>query len=97
MGVLRHMKRPKPAINNINLRLRNQLLFRKQLIKITNINIQPKQQYKCSKCDKLYFKKGALTTHIKKANTISNNITNKEFMAMSKNNESDHNNKKTLK
>ena len=30
-----------------------------------------------------YFKKSALTTHIKKAHNISNNITKKEFMAMS--------------
>ena len=28
------------------------------------MNIQRKQQYKCNKCDKPYFKKGALTTHI---------------------------------
>ena len=36
-------------------------------------------------------KKGALTTHIKKAHNISNNITKKELMAMSTNNESDKN------
>ena len=57
------------------------------------MNIQRKQQYKCNKCDKPYFKKGALTTHIKKAHNISNNITKKEFMAISTNNESDNNNK----
>ena len=34
MGALRHMKSLKSATDNINL-------FRKQLIKITNINIQP--------------------------------------------------------
>ena len=60
------------------------------------MNIQPKQPYKCNKCDKPYFRKRALITHIKKAHNISNNITKKEFMAMSTNNESD-NNKKTLK
>ena len=87
------MKSSKPAINNINLWLRTQLLFRKQLIKITKKNIQRKQQYKCNKCDKPYFKKGALTTHIKKAHNISNYITKKEFMAISTNNESDNNNK----
>ena len=38
-------------------------------------------------------KKGALTTHIKKAHNISNNITKKEFMAILTNNESDNNNK----
>ena len=93
MGVLKHMKSSKTAINNINLWLRNQLLFRKQLIKIKNINIQPKQQYKCNQCDKPYLKKGSLTTHIKKAYNISNNITTKELMAISTNNESDNNNK----
>ena len=87
------MKSSKPANNNINLWLRNQLLFRKQLIKITNINIQPKQQYKCNKCDKPYFKKGALTTYIKTAQNISNNNTKKELMAISTNNESDNNKK----
>ena len=87
------MKSSKPAIKNINLWLRNQLLFWKQLIKITNINIQPKQQYKRNKCDKPYFKKGALTTHIRKAHNISNNNTKKELMAISTNNESDNNNK----
>ena len=46
------------------------------------MNIQPKQQYKCNKCDKPDFKNGALTTHIKKAHNISNNITKKEFMAI---------------
>ena len=88
------MKSSKLAVNNINMWLKNQLLFRKQLIKTTNINIQPKQQYKCSKCDKSYFKKGALTTHIQKAHNISNKITNKELMEISTNNESDNNNKK---
>ena len=73
--------------------MRNQLLFRKQLIKITNINVQPKQQYKFNKCDKPYFKKGDLTTHIKKAHNISNNITKNELIAISTNNESDINNK----
>jgi hypothetical protein len=38
-------------------------------------------------------KKGALTTHIKKAHNISNNITKKELMAISTNIESDNNNK----
>ena len=57
------------------------------------MNIQPKQQYKCNKCDKPYFRKGALTTHIKKAHNISNQITKKEFMAISTSNESDNNNK----
>ena len=76
------MKSSEPAINNIILWSRNQLLFRKQLIEITKMNIQPKQQYKCNKCDKPYFKKSALTTHIKKAHNISNNITKKEFMAI---------------
>ena len=71
--------------------LRNQLLFRKKLIKITNINVQSKQQNKCDKGDKSYLKKGALTTHIKKAYNISNNITKKELMAISINNESDNN------
>ena len=46
------------------------------------MNILPKQQYKWNKYDTPYFKKGALTTHIKKAHTISNNITKKEFMAV---------------
>ena len=73
--------------------LRNQLLFRKQLIILTNINIRSKQQYKCNKWDKPYFKTGALITHIKKAHNISNNITKKEPMAISTNNESDNNNK----
>ena len=86
------MKSSKPAINNINLWLKNQLLFRKQLIKITIINIQPKQQYNCNKCDKPYFEKGALTTHIKKAHNISNNNTKKELMATT-NNQSDKNDK----
>ena len=57
------------------------------------MNIQPKQQFKFNKCDKHYLKKGKLTTHIKKAHNISNNITRKEFMAISTNNESDNNNK----
>ena len=57
------------------------------------MNIQPKQQYKCNKCDKRYFKKGALTTHIKKAQVNSNNIAKKEFMAISTNIESYNNNK----
>ena len=87
------MKRLKPATDKINLWLRNQLLFRKQLIKITNINIQPKQQYKCNKCDNPILKKGALTTHIKKAHSLFNNITKKELMAISTNYESDNNNK----
>ena len=56
------------------------------------MNIQPKQQYKCNKCDKHYFKKGALTTHVKKTHNISNRKTKKEFMAISTNNESDNNN-----
>ena len=99
MGVITHMKISKPAINNINLWLRNQLLFRKQQIKITNtktntnINIQPKQQYIYNKCDKPRFKKGAWTTHIKKAHTMSNNITKKWLMAISIKNKSDNNNK----
>ena len=63
------------------------------MIKITNINIQPKQQYKCNKCDKPYLKKDALTTHIMKAYNISNKITKKEIMAISTNNESDNYNK----
>ena len=95
------MKSSKPANNNRKLWLRNQLLFRKQLIKFlntntntnTNISIQPKQQYKCNKCDKSYFKKGALTTHMKKAHNISKNMTKKELMTISTNNESDNNNK----
>ena len=87
------MKSSKPAITNINLWSRNQLLFRKQLIKITKTNIQPKQQFKCNKCDKTFFKTGALTTHIKQAHNISNNITKKELMAITTNNESDNNNK----
>ena len=57
------------------------------------MNIQPKQQYKCNKCDKPYLKKGALTTHIKKAHNYSKNITKKEFMAIFTNIESDNNNK----
>ena len=57
------------------------------------MNIQPKQQYKCNKCDKPYFKKGALTTHIKKAHNISNSITKKELKAVSTNNELDNNKK----
>ena len=57
------------------------------------MNIQPKQQYKCNKCDQPYFKKGALTSHIKKAHNIYNNITKKEFMAISTNNKSGNNNK----
>ena len=60
---------------------------------MTNINIHPKQQYKCNKCDQPYFKKGTLTTYIKKADNISNNITKKELMAISTNYESDNNNK----
>ena len=56
------------------------------------MNIQPKQQYQCNKCDKHYFKKGALTTHVKKTHNISNSKTKKEFMAISTNNESDNNN-----
>ena len=44
------------------------------------MNIQPKQQYKCKKCDKPYFKKGALTTNTNKAHNIFNNITKKDFM-----------------
>ena len=39
------------------------------------MNIQPKQQYKCNKYDIPSIKKGALTTHMKKAYKISNNIT----------------------
>ena len=69
MGVLGHMKSSIPAINNINL-------FRKQLIKVTKMIIQ--QQYKCNKCDKSFFKKGSLTTHIKKAHNMSKNISKKE-------------------
>ena len=57
------------------------------------MNIQPKQQYKCNKYDKPYFKKGALTTHIKNAHNNSNNIMKKEFLAVSTNIESDNNNK----
>ena len=57
------------------------------------MNIQPKQQYKCNKCKKPYYKKGTLITHIKKAHNISNNITKKEFIEISTNNESDNNNK----
>ena len=57
------------------------------------MNILPKQQYTYKKCDKPYSKKCAFTTHIKKAHNISNNITKKEVMAISKNNESDNNNK----
>ena len=57
------------------------------------MNIQPKQQYTCNKCDKPYFKKGSLTTHIKKPHNISKNIAKKEFMTISTNNESDNNNK----
>ena len=49
------------------------------------MNIQPKQEYKCNKCDKPYLKKVKLTTHIKKAQNISNNITKKEFMAIFQN------------
>ena len=87
------MKSSKPAIDNISLWSRNQVLFRKKLIKITNINVQPKQQYKCKNVKKPYFKKGALTTHRKKAHNISNNITKNEFMAIFTNNELDNNNK----
>ena len=61
--------------------------------KTTNINIQPKQQYTFNKCDKPFFRKGALTTHIKKAHNILNKITKKELMAVSTNNESDNNTK----
>ena len=60
-----------PAINNINF-------FRKQLIKFTKRIIAPEPQYKCNKCDKPSFKKGALTTHIKKAHNMSKNIFKKE-------------------
>ena len=84
MGVLGHMKSSKPVINNINLCLVNQLLFRKQLLKNTKSNIQPKRQYKCNKCDNPYFKKG---------HNISKNITKKEFMEISTNIESDNNDK----
>ena len=35
-------------------------------MKFTDNDIQPKQQYTCNKCDKPYFNKVALTTHIKK-------------------------------
>ena len=57
------------------------------------MNIQTKQQYKCNNCDKPYLKKSALTTHIKKAHKISNNIIKKEFMAISTNNELDNKDK----
>ena len=68
--------------------------FQKTTDKNTKMNIQPKKQYKCKKkSDKPYFKKGALTTHKKKAHNISNNITKKEFMAISTNNDSDNTNK----
>ena len=85
------MNSSKSAINKINLWSRKKLLLKKQEIKITKINIHPKQQYKCDKYDKTYFKKGSLKTHIKIAHNISNNITKKEFMAISTNNESDNN------
>ena len=55
------------------------------------MNIQPKEQYKCKKCDKPYFKNGALTNHMKKAHNISKTTTKKEFMEISTNNESDNN------
>ena len=45
------------------------------------------------KCDKPYFRKGALTTHIKKDHNISNTITKKEFKTIYTNSESDNNNK----
>ena len=57
------------------------------------MNILPKQQYKCNKYDKPYFKKGALTIYIKKAHNNSDNITKKEFLAISTNFESDNNTK----
>ena len=38
------------------------------------MNIQPKQQYKCNKCEKPNFEKGALTTHIKKAHNMFNTL-----------------------
>ena len=57
------------------------------------MNVQPKQQYKCSKCDKPYHKKVALTTHIKKAHNISYNSTKKDIMEISTNNTSESNNK----
>ena len=61
------------------------------------MNIQPKHQYKCNKCDKPYFKKCALTTHMKKAYNIPKTTTIKDFMEIFTNMVSDNDDKKTLR
>ena len=53
------------------------------------MNFQPKQQYKCTKCDKPNFKKGAFTNYMKNAHNISKITTMNEFMD-STNNKSDN-------
>ena len=61
--------------------------------KLTKLNIQPKKEYKCNKCEKPYYKQGALTTHIKNAHNISNPLPKRSSWQFYKNNESDNNNK----
>ena len=73
--------------------MRNQLLFRKQLIKLQILISSLNNSTNITNVTNPTSKKGTLTTIIKKAYNISNNMTKKELMAISTSNESDNNNK----
>ena len=58
---------------------------------MTKVDMKPNQQYICYKCDKPYIIKGALTNHLRKVHKITNSPTNKGFMDISTNSDSDSN------